>query len=118
VKSAKFPALLKIRIVFYLTNHLALRRNRNFCLFVANKWKACFCLNFYLRNMVTGNKLATRCVDKAMPLTMDSNIMQTAGCQTRLPVRIAVKLSGVMESQVPIGYEDDGGFHYGAAMAN
>lgn len=68
--------------------------------------------------MVTGNKLATRCVGKAMPLTMDSNIMQTAGCQTGLPVRIAVKLSGVVESQVPIGYEDEGGFHYGAEMTD
>jgi len=52
-----------------------------------------------------------------MPVTGDQGMMQTLGCQTGLPVRISVKFFGVIESQVPVGYEDDGGFHYGAEMA-
>jgi len=71
-----------------------------------------------LYNMVTGKELATGHVDQMMPLTVDSNIMRIAGHQVGLPLRIIAKLCDVIESQVPIGYEDEGGFHYGANPAD
>ena len=68
--------------------------------------------------MVTGKELTAGYVDQTMPLTVDSDTMRIAGHKVRLPVRIVAKWCGVMESQVPVGYEDEGGFHYGADMAD
>ncbi len=53
-----------------------------------------------------------------MPLTVDGNTLRNAGHKVGLPVRIVARLGGVIESQVPIGYEDEGGFHYGANLAD
>ncbi|MGD0744061.1 MAG: hypothetical protein ABSA45_02805 [Verrucomicrobiota bacterium] len=108
---------MKTRGDILLTTRPNLAPNRNFCLFVANKWKAHCRLSTYLRNMVTGKELATGCVDQTMPPTPDSNIVRKAGHRSGLPVRIVTKMCGAMESQVPVGYEDEGGFHYGAEMA-
>src|SRR5208282_955197 len=113
----EFPACFKAYGDFHLTSRPTLGRNRNFCLFVAKKRKANYRLNTDPRNMVTGNGLTAGHVDRTMPLTVDSNTMPIAGQKVGLPVRIVVKLCGVVESQVPIGFEDEGGFHYGADMA-
>ena len=53
-----------------------------------------------------------------MPLKVDRDTMRIAGHKVRSSVCIIAKLCGVMESQVPIGYEDEGGFHYGADLAD
>jgi len=89
----------------------------NFCLFVAKRGRACSRLNIYLRNMVTGKELATVNDDQAMPLAGDSNFGRIAQHQGSVLVRLVAKLSGAMKSRVPLGYEDDGGFHYGADLA-
>jgi len=68
--------------------------------------------------MITGKELTTGHVDQTGPLSPDGNIMQIAGYKVGLPVRIVAKLCGVIETQVPIGYEDEGGFHYGANLAD
>jgi len=49
---------------------------------------------------------------------VDSNTLRMAGHKVGLPVRIVVKFCSVIESQVPIGYEDDGGFHHGVNLAD
>jgi hypothetical protein len=67
--------------------------------------------------MVT-NGLTTGRVDRTMPLTVDRNTLRIAGHEVGSLVRIIAKLCGVMESQVPIGYEDEGGFHYGANLTD
>ncbi len=69
-------------------------------------------------NMITGKELTTGHVGQTMPLPSDGNIMRIAGHKVGLPVRIVAKFCGVIESQVPIGYEDEGGFHYGANLAD
>ena len=66
--------------------------------------------------MVTGKELATGNTDRAMPLTVDGNTMQIEGHKAGSPVRIIAMLCGVMETRVPVGYEDEGGFHYGADL--
>jgi hypothetical protein len=68
--------------------------------------------------MVTGKELATGNVDRAMPLTVDGNTMRIAGHKDGVPVGVIAMLCGVMESRVPVGYEDEDGFHYGANLAD
>jgi len=92
-------------------------RHRNFCLFVAKKGKAYSRLNADLHNMVTGKELTAGYVDRTMPLTVDGNTMRIAGHKAGVSVRITAKLCSLIESQVPVGYEDEGGFHYGTDMA-
>jgi len=103
---------------FHFTNSPTHGRNRNFCLFVAKKGKVHFHRITDPHNMVTGNGLTTGHVDRTMPLAVDSNTMRNAGHKVGLSVRTVAKLCGVMESQVPVGYEDKGGFHYGANFAD
>ena len=67
--------------------------------------------------MGTGKALATGNADRAMPLSVDSGTMQIEGHKAGLPLRIIAMLCGVMEIRVPVGYEDEGGFHYGADLA-
>jgi len=68
--------------------------------------------------MLAGKELATECVDQKMPLAVDSNTMRIAGHKVGLPVRLVAKLRGVIESQMPVGYEDEGGFHHGVNLAD
>lgn len=67
--------------------------------------------------MVTDKESATGYVDHTVPVPSDGNIMRIAGHKVGFPVGITTKLCGMIESQVPVGYEDEGGFHYGADMA-
>jgi hypothetical protein len=68
--------------------------------------------------MVTGKELTAGYVEQTLPLSSDGNITQTVGHRVGFPVWIVAKLCGVMESRVPVGYEDKGGFHYGADLAD
>ena len=38
--------------------------------------------------------------------------MQIAWHEVRFPVRIIAKLRAAIETRVPVGYEDETGFHY------
>jgi hypothetical protein len=68
--------------------------------------------------MVTGKELTAGCVEQTMPLSSDGNIMRVAGHKAGLLVRIVTQLCGMVEAYVPFGYEDEGGFHYGANLAD
>jgi hypothetical protein len=93
------------------------RRNCNFCLFVAKKGKALFLPIADAHNMVTGNELARGHGDETMPRTDDGSAFRIEGHNVGLSVRIVAKLCRVMKFQVPVGYEDEAGFHYGADIA-
>ena len=67
--------------------------------------------------MVAGKELATGDADRVMPLIVEGGTRQTEGQQVGFPLRGIVKWLGVMETRVPVGYEDEGGFHYGADLA-
>ena len=68
--------------------------------------------------MVTGKELATGNDDQAMPLAGDSHFGRITEHKDSVLVRLVAKLSRVMKSRVPLGYEDEGGFHYGADLAS
>jgi len=67
--------------------------------------------------MVIGKELATGNDDRATPSAVDGNIRWIAGQKGPAPVRIVAKLYGVVKSKVPVGYEDEDGFHFGANLA-
>ena len=92
--------------------------NRNFCLYVAKKGKAFSRRCIELHNVVTGKELTAGFVEKTTPLSSDGNIMRVAGHKLGLLVRIVAQLCGMVEAHVPFGYEDEGGFHYGADVAD
>jgi hypothetical protein len=48
-------------------------------------------------------------------LSTAAHAVQKAWHDARLPVRIAGKLRAAIESCVPVGYEDETGFHYVAS---
>jgi len=60
------------------------------------------------------SQLAERYVEPAMPLQSDTNAVHTAWREAWLPARIIAKLRAAIPSHVPVGYEDETGFHYGA----
>ena len=67
--------------------------------------------------MVTGKELATGTVDRVKPPTDKSEATRIEEQKVGSPVRIIARLCGVMGTRVPVGYEDEGGFHYGADLA-
>ena len=68
--------------------------------------------------MVAGKELATGDADRGMPLMVVSNSRQIERRQVGFPLRTIAKWLGGMETRVPVGYEDEGGFHYGADLAD
>jgi hypothetical protein len=64
--------------------------------------------------MIAGSQLAERHVEQTMPSSSASNPLRIAWHEVRFPVRIIAKLRAAIEARVPVGYEDETGFHYGA----
>jgi len=71
----------------------------------------------HFHNMVTGKELVAGYADQKLSAPIDGDRTRTTGHKAALPVRSLVKLCGVIKSRVPIGYEDETGFHYGADLA-
>ena len=61
--------------------------------------------------MIAGSQLAERHVEQTMPLS-SANTLRIAWHEVRFPVRIIAKLRAAIEARVPVGYEDETGFHY------
>jgi len=68
--------------------------------------------------MVAGKQLATGCVEKTTPVPSDGNHKWMARRGGGFPIRNIMKLCSAVESRVPLGYEDEGGFHYGVNLAD
>jgi hypothetical protein len=62
--------------------------------------------------MIAGSQLAKRHVEQTMSSSSASNPLRIARHEVRFPVRIIAKLRAAIESRVPVGYEDETGFHY------
>jgi hypothetical protein len=62
--------------------------------------------------MIAGTQLAERRIEKTTPLPLDRNNNQIAWHEVGSPVRIIAKLRAAIEARVPVGYEDETGFHY------
>jgi hypothetical protein len=59
------------------------------------------------------DSLAERYVEPETPLVSARNAVQVAGPKAGFPNRITAKLRAAIDSHVPVGYEDETGFHYG-----
>jgi hypothetical protein len=64
--------------------------------------------------MIAGSQLAERHVEQTMSSSSASDPLRIAWHEVRFPVRIIAKLRAAIEARVPVGYEDETGFHYGA----
>jgi hypothetical protein len=64
--------------------------------------------------MIAGSQLAERHVEQTMPSSFASSPLRIAWHEVRFPVQIIAKLRAAIEAQVPVGYEHESGFHYGA----
>ena len=64
--------------------------------------------------MVTGNEIVAGNSDRTVPQAVESNLVRMTRHGVGIPGRIMVKLRRVFETRVPVGYEDEDGFHYGA----
>jgi hypothetical protein len=61
--------------------------------------------------MIAGNQLAKRHVEQTPPAPTAGNL-RIAWHEVGFPVRIIAKLRAAIEARVPVGYEDEAGFHY------
>jgi hypothetical protein len=61
--------------------------------------------------MIAGNQLAERHVEQTPPAPTAGNL-RIAWYEVRFPVRIMQQLQAAIETRVPVGYEDETGFHY------
>jgi hypothetical protein len=48
-----------------------------------------------------------------MPLSLGPSAIDVKWREARFPVRIVARLIDAIESRIPVGYEDQTGFHYG-----
>jgi hypothetical protein len=62
--------------------------------------------------MIAGSQLAERYVEQTMA-SSSASTLQIAWHEVRFPVRIIAKVRAAIEARVPVGYEDETGFHYG-----
>ena len=62
---------------------------------------------------VWDGELAEQNIAPKMPSQAAGNVVTPAGHEARFPVRIIAKLRAAIASRVPVGYEDETGFHYG-----
>jgi hypothetical protein len=63
---------------------------------------------FHKRKMVSGTATA---------LPFESNALEIEWFGVRFQVRIITKMCAAITSRMPVGYEDETGFHYGVAEA-
>jgi len=61
--------------------------------------------------MIAGNQLAKRHVEQTPPSSPVSN-HRMASSAVNFPVWVIAKLCAAIEARVPVGYEDETGFHY------
>ena len=61
--------------------------------------------------MIAGTQLAERHVEQT-PRSSSAGSLRIAWHEVRFPVRIVAKLRAAIETRVPVGYEDETGFHY------
>jgi hypothetical protein len=68
--------------------------------------------------MIAGTQLAERRMEKTTPLPLACNDNQIAWHEVGSPARIIALLRTSIKSHVPVGYEDESGFHYGVDVMN
>jgi len=64
--------------------------------------------------MVTGTELAGKPSAEAVPPTLDRHDGSGAWYRISSPMQLIATLRASIRARVPVGYEDESGFHYGA----
>jgi hypothetical protein len=62
--------------------------------------------------MITGSQLAGRHGEQTMS-SSSASTLQIVWQEVGFPVRVIMKLRAAFAARVPVGYEDETGFHYG-----
>jgi hypothetical protein len=66
--------------------------------------------------MIVGTQLASRRIDQMMHLPLNRNATRRmAWHEVGSPVRIMAILRATIAVRIPVGYQDEAGFHYGTA---
>ena len=68
--------------------------------------------------MIAGSQLAERHVEQTMSSSSAGNPLRIAWHEVRFPIRFIAKLRAVIEARVPVGYEDETGFHYSMKVSD
>ncbi|MGO9586714.1 MAG: hypothetical protein ACLP2Y_11015 [Limisphaerales bacterium] len=61
--------------------------------------------------MIAGSQLAERHVEQTRSWS-SATTLKIAWQEVSFPVRVIAKLRAAIEAHVPVGYEDETGFHY------
>jgi len=61
--------------------------------------------------MIVGSQLAERQVERTIS-SSSASTLRIAWQKVSFPVRVIAKLRAAIETRVPVGYEDETGFHY------
>ena len=69
-------------------------------------------------NVIATKWLAKKCLERTMALPSGGDGLQSAGPEAGSAVQIITKLRSTIEARVPVGYEDENGFHFGADAAD
>ena len=67
--------------------------------------------------MIADSQLAKRDVEQTMS-SSSAITLQIAWHEVSFPVRIIAKLRAAIEARVPVGYEDETGFHYSLKVSD
>jgi hypothetical protein len=65
-------------------------------------------------NVIATKWLAKKCLERTMLLPSGGDSLQAAGPEAGSAVQVITKLRASIEARVPLGYEDENGFHFGA----
>jgi hypothetical protein len=68
--------------------------------------------------MIVGTQLAKRRTVNKMSLPLNRNPNQGVWVEAGFPVRMIAKLRAAIATRVPVGYEDETGFHYSAKASD
>ena len=63
--------------------------------------------------MINGIQLGDERLESVMPFSLGPSAVEVKWQEARFPVRIVARLIDAIESRIPVGYEDETGFHYG-----
>ena len=69
-------------------------------------------------NVIATKWLAKRCLAHPTALPSGGNAVQTTGSYDGSAVQVITRLRATIEARVPVGYEDETGFHYGADVTD
>ena len=83
----------------------------NFCKKVRKLWRAGFHIRLNIRNMITGMQLPSQSVGQSV-WSVHRQHAWAARQGSGLGIRIRDSLWAFILARVPMGYEDETGFHY------